>query len=366
MQTIVKENYLISGFFVFFLIHASQTGIGMLQFQRMAIYGAEQDSWLAVLFTGISLHLVLWMMYQMLRNPSKDVIEVHQFCFGKYMGNAASLLLIAYFFMTALTVLRVYIHVLQVWIFPSLQTWELSLIFIGILSYLVTGGFRALTGFCFFSVILSTLLMAAFYFPLEYGQLHHLLPVFNHSLSDLLLSAQSSSIIFLGFETLLLYFPFLRTPQESMKWAHLGLLFSTLKYAVLLVITLLYFSQGHLIHSLWPTLEMAKIIEIQFLERFELLFIFSWFMIIIPTVCMPLWCCTRILKRVCRIKPSWSLVILMTCLMVASILVQDQLEVDFLGNFSSVTGLYFVYVYIPLLFIFYKIIERIKLRRNHL
>lgn len=137
---------MISGFFVFFLIHASQTGIGMLQFQRMAIYGAEQDSWLAVLFTGISLHLVLWMMYQMLRNPSKDVIEVHQFCFGKYMGNAASLLLIAYFFMTALTVLRVYIHVLQVWIFPSLQTWELSLIFIGILSYLVTGGFRALTG----------------------------------------------------------------------------------------------------------------------------------------------------------------------------------------------------------------------------
>ncbi len=337
----------------------------MLQFQRLVVQGAEQDSWLAVLLTGISLHFVLWMMYHILRNPSKDVIDVHRFCFGKYMGNAASLLLIAYFFVTALTVLRVYIHVLQVWIFPSLQTWELSLIFIGILYYLVTGGFRALTGFCFFSVILSTVLMASFYFPLEYGQLHHLLPVFNHSVSDLLFSAQSSSIVFIGFESLLLYFPFLRTPQESMKWAHLGLLFSTIKYVVLLVITLIYFSQGHLIHSLWPTLEMTKIIEIQFLERFEFLFIFSWFMIIIPTVCIPLWCCTRILKRVCKIKPRWSLAILMSFLFVASLFVSDQLKVDTLGNVSSVSGLYFVYAYIPLLFIFYKIIERIKLKRKH-
>lgn len=364
MQTIVKENHLISGFLVFFLIHASQTGIGMLYFQRLAIQGAEQDSWLAVIFTGFSLHLVLWMMYKILRDPSKDIIDVHQFCFGRYIGNAASLLLIGYFLLTALTVLRVYIHILQVWVFSSAQTWELSLIFIGILYYLITGGFRALTGICFFSVILSTVLMFSFYIPLMFGQPNYLLPMFNHSLADLLTSAESSSIIFFGFESLLLYFPFLRSPNTTMKWAHLGLLFSTAKYAVLLVITLLYFSQGHLTHSLWPTLEMTKIIEIQFLERFEFLFIFSWFMIIIPTVCIPLWCCTRIMKRVCKVRPRWSLALVLSFLFIASLLVNDQLKVGALGSFSSLTGLYFVYAYIPLLFILYHIAERIKLKRS--
>jgi len=336
----------------------------MLHFQRLAIQGAEQDSWLAVIFTGFSLHLVLWMMYKILRNPSKDIIDVHQFCFGRYIGNAASLLLIAYFFLTALTVLRVYIHILQVWVFPTLQTWELSLIFVGILYYLITGGFRTLTGFCFFSVILSTVLMFSFYFPLAFSRLNYLLPIFNHSLADFLTSAQSSSIIFFGFESLLLYFPFLRSPHETMKWAHLGLLFSTVKYAVLLVITLLYFSQGHLMHSLWPTLEMTKIIEIQFLERFENLFIFSWLMIIIPTVCIPLWCCTRIMKRVCKIRPRWSLLFILSVLFVATLSVHGQLQVDALGSFSSLTCLYFVYAYIPLLFILFHIVEWVKLKRT--
>lgn len=336
----------------------------MLSFQRLAIQGAEQDSWLAVILTGLSLHLILWMMYKILDHPSKDIIDVHQFCFGKYLGNAASLLLIGYFFMIALTVLRVYIHILQVWVFTSLKTWELSLTLIGILYYLITGGFRALTGFCFFSVILSTLLMFTFYDPLQFGQLNYLFPMFNHSMTDIFKSAQSSSIIFFGFEAMLLYFPFLRSPHATFKWAQLGLLFSTVKYAVLLLITLLYFSQGHLQHSLWPTLEMTKIIEIQFLERFEFLFIFSWLMIIVPTVCIPLWCCTRILKRVFAAKPRLSLVFVLISLFIASLLFNDQLKVDALGNFSSFTGLYFIYGYIPLLFLLYKIVEKIKLKRT--
>lgn len=363
MHSAVKENYKISGFLVFFLIHSTQTGIGMLSFQRQIIEGAGQDSWIAVIIAGLCLHIVLWMMVKILNNPSKDIIDIHRYCFGMFLGNAVSLLLIGYFFIIALTVLLAYINILQVWIFPALKTWELSLVLLIILYYLITGGFRVLTGFCFFSVLLSTGLMFSLYFPFQHGQLNYLFPIFNHSFSDLLKSSQSSSIVFLGFESLLLYFPYLKSPQTNIKWAHFALLFSTIKYLALLIVTLLYFSQGHLSRTLWPTLEMMKIIEVPFLERFEYLFIFIWLMIIIPTICIPLWCCTRITKRLFALKPKLFLVVVLAFLFIAAQPFNDQTKIYALSRFTSQIGIYFVIAYIPLLFVLYFVIKKMKGKR---
>lgn len=359
----MKENYQITGFFVLFLIHASQTGIGMLHFQHEIVQDAGQDAWIAVLCTGLSLHIVLWMMYKLLNNPTKDVIDIHRHCFGKYAGNTASVLLIGYFFILALTVYRGYIHILQVWVFPSLQTWELSIVLLAIFYYFISGGFRVLAGFCFCSVILSTVLLFTLYFPLQYGQIHYLFPMFNHSIPDVLASSRSSGIVFLGFESLLLYFPFLKLPKTTIKWAHIALLFSTVKYLVLLIFALVYFSQGHLKRTFWPTLEMTKMIEMQFLERFEYLFIFIWLIMIIPTVCIPLWCCTRIMKRVFLVKPKLPLALILMLLFIFAEQCNDPFKIDALRKLTSNIGMYFLFVYIPLLFVFYTAIAKIKVRR---
>ncbi|MCZ8512745.1 GerAB/ArcD/ProY family transporter [Paenibacillus filicis] len=362
MQSSIKENYLISGFFAFFLIHSTPIGVGPIGSQIFVFKDAGHDAWISVLFMGISLHVILWMMYKMLDNPAKDVIVLHRMIFGKLFGNAVSLLMIGYFFMLALSSLRTYIDVLQVWVFPTVRTWELSFIFLSIMYYIVSGGFRVLTGVAFFAVLISSLIFTLNYFPIKYGNPTYLLPVWNHSLPDLLKTSKAASDLFIGFESLLVFFPFIRPADKHAKWAHLGLLFTTLQVAFITVSALLYYSQGLLQQTLYPILVETKIIQFPFAERFEFLFIFCWFIIIIPSMCISIWSCTRIMKRVMNLKPSTSLPWILITFFIAVLQFNDRIKVDELSRFVAGLGFYFLYGYIPLMFILFLI--RSKMLRS--
>jgi spore germination protein (amino acid permease) len=363
VQKQVNENYMISGSFVFFLITASQTGVGVLYFQTSAIKHAGQDAWISIILMGLSLHLIIWMTYKMLGYPAKDVIDLHRMFFGSFLGNALSLILVGYFFLKALDVIQTYIEIIQVWVFPTLKTWEIALIFICMIYYVVTGGFRQLTGFSFFAILTAALFLPAFYFHIQYIKLSNLLPLFNHSFQDLFKAARSSCIVFIGFETILIYFPFLKSPEKNVKWAHIAVLFTTLKNVVIILMTLLYFSQGMLKHTLWPVMTMAKIIELSFLERFEYLFIFIWLIVIIPAICIPIWCCTRIMKKVTTLKPRLSLLLILLTIFIAALRFNERLKIDALEKFVSEIGFYLVFAYIPLLFIIYTIRTKLGIKR---
>ncbi|CAM4226807.1 spore germination protein (amino acid permease) [Paenibacillus endophyticus] len=359
MQNQVKENYTISGYFVFFLIGAPQAAAGILNFQSHVLRDAGQDSWISIILVGLSLHLIIWMIYKMLGNPAKDVIDLHRLIFGKLMGNAISLLLVGYYFIMALFYFRAYIEIIQVWVFPTVRTWAMAGLLICMIYYVVSGGFRVVAGFSFFYMALIPLLFLL-YFPIRQGNIHQLLPVLNHSFLDLLKGAKSSSFIFFGLEALLIYFPFLKSPEKNVKWAHFALLFTTLKYTAMIIVTLMYFSQGLLKHTLWPTLAMSKIIELSFVARFEYFYIFMWLLVIIPTVCIPIWCCTRMMKRVAALQPRLSLPFILAALFIAALTVNERIQIDVLEKYINEIGFYFIFAYIPLLFIINTVALKLK------
>ncbi|RAP75786.1 GerAB/ArcD/ProY family transporter [Paenibacillus montanisoli] len=359
MQNRVKENYAISGSFVFFLIGVPQAAAVIMNFQSLVIGDAGQDAWISIILAGLSLHLIIWMVYKMLGNPAKDVIDIHRSIFGKFLGNAVSLLLVGYYFLMALFYFRAYIEIVQVWVFPTFRTWALAGILIGMIYYVVSGGFRIVTGFSFFYMALIPML-ALLYLPFRQGNFHYLLPVLNHSFIELLEGSRSSCFIFFGLEALLIYFPFLKLPEKSVKWAHFSILFTTIKYLLLMMITLMYFSQGLLKHTLWPTLAMSKIIELSFIARFEYIYIFMWLMIIIPTVCIPIWCCTRIMKRVAALKPRLSLPLVLAALFIVALSFKERTQIDALDKFINELGFYFIFAYIPLLFIIASVAFKLK------
>ncbi|SDN43282.1 spore germination protein (amino acid permease) [Paenibacillus sp. yr247] len=360
MQKLVKENYLMSGFFAFFLVHATQNGLSIMFYQNLIFEDAGRDAWISIVLTGLSLHFIIWMMYKMLGYPAKDVIDLHRMMFGNFFGNAISLLMVGYFFILALSVFRGYIEIIEVWMFPTLKTWVLALLLICIIYYLVSGGLRVLTGFSLFSVLFSIIIMLLLFFPLQNGQRENLFPLFDHSIQDMLKSCKSSSILFIGFETLLLYFPFLKFPEKSAKWAHFGLLSNTIQYFIAIVATTLYFSQGMIKHTNWHLLVMTKSVEFSLIARFEFIVIGMWLIILIPVLCISIWSCTRIIKRVTNLKPQVSLLFILITFFIAALPFNDRFKAEALGKFVGVLGFYFIYAYIPLLFIIYLIVSKRK------
>lgn len=360
VQNSVKENYLISGFFVFFLIFATQSGIGGLGSPNIIFKYSGQDAWISVFIMGLSLHLIIWMIFKMLGNPAKDIIDLHQMIFGRFLGNAFSLLMIGYYFISALYVFLTYIDIVQVWVFPTIRTWELAALFICLIYYLVSGGFRVLTGFALFSTVTAFLLLPLIYFPIKFGNLNYLMPVWNHSAPELLKASKASYGIFIGFEALLVYFPFIKSVEKQAKWAHLGLFSNTLQFVVINISILLFYSQGLLKNTLYPLLGITKIIQFQFIERIEFIFIICWLIMFISSLCISIWSCTRILKRVTNLKPRISLILILTIFFIVVVQFNEKLKIDALGNFTINIGIYFVFTYIPLLFILYLIRNKIK------
>ena len=92
----------------------------------------------------------------------------------------------------------------------------------------------------------------------------------------MLISAKQSALEFLGFETILIFYPFIEK-GKSLKDGLMQEFFSTLIYVVLAIVSFMYYSEGQLNHTIWPTLTMLKIIKVPFIQRFEYIIIFVWF-----------------------------------------------------------------------------------------
>ncbi|MEN1937433.1 GerAB/ArcD/ProY family transporter [Paenibacillus sp. 102] len=352
----VKKSSMVTPFFVFFLVHSSQTGVGILSYQRELIQRAGHDAWQSILITGISIHLVILMMYSILKDSEEgDIIAINKSLFGKIIGHLLSACFLGYMALSALNVTRAYIEILQVWIFPMIHTWELTLLVLVVVYYIISGGFRVVTGISFWGVVIPSFLIIMMFFLLKYAHWNNLLPLFNHDISDLLESAKVSMLMYLGFESLFLYYPFIKNRDKSQKWAQIATLYTTILYLILTIISFVYFTQGQLKHTVWATLIITKIFQLPFIERFEYIVIFIWFLVVLPTICCYVWSFTRGVKKMCNIQPKKSLIFVILLIYIASVLIDNRVKVTILGNITSNLGFYIIYGYVPLLYVVTKI-----------
>lgn len=360
MEQLVPEKAKISPFLVFFLVHTMQFGIGVLGYQRIIAQTAGYDAWISVVIAGLSVHIILWMIYKIAETANGDIVSAHTFVFGKKMGKLLSLPFVLYFLLICVSVLRTFIEVVQVWMFQDMSTFWYSLAFCSLAIYIIFGGFRTVTGVAFFGVVLPAYLIFTFFFTIPYADLRNLIPIFDHSIRDLVMASYQMSLTYLGYEILLFIYPFIKEPQKSKKWAHLGVLFTTFLYTFLTIVTFAYFSEGQLQKNVWATLTMWKIVEMPFVERFEYIGIANWNIIILPNFCIALWCASRIVKRVTNMKQKYGVLILAMVVLITINFLKTRQQIHTLTDYTGKIAFLINYGYIPLLFFLILIVKKVK------
>lgn len=360
MKVQVKEQFLVSPFLAFFLVHSMQIGVGVLGFQRYVALSTEQDAWITVLVSGAAIHIIIWMMYKMLNKEQGDLISIHSRAFGKWFGGVLSFIFMIYLVAAGITVLRTFIEVIQVWMFPVIKTWPFTLVYLIAVYYIISGGFRTVVGVCFLGVVVPFYLTFTFLAPLEFANVRNLLPVFDHSVKDIFLSVKTMTLSYIGIELLLIYYPFFKKPETSQKWFHYGNLFTVFLYLYLMVISLVYFTPDHLKKTIWATLTMWKIIRFPFVERFEYIGIASWVVVILPNICLAFWAASRTAKRLFKVKQKKALLFFLLVALIINPFLQERGTIDKLNNIVSQFGFYFIYGYIPLLFVCYYLMSKVR------
>ena len=80
-----------------------QIGLGILTYQRIIAKSAGYDSWISIILMGIAIHIVVWMMYKMLKIVNGDIVAIHTFILGKKIGKWVSLVFIIYLCLLCVT-----------------------------------------------------------------------------------------------------------------------------------------------------------------------------------------------------------------------------------------------------------------------
>ncbi|MEH7377700.1 GerAB/ArcD/ProY family transporter [Neobacillus drentensis] len=356
----MNKRHQVSPYLVFFIVYNSQVGVGILGFQRTIAAKAGYDAWIGVIVAGCLVQVFIWMMYKLLEKANGDIVDVHSTVFGNILGGVLSFIIMIYYWLASVSVLLGFIEIIQVWMFPTLPSWIICSLILGLVYYGVSGGFRIVVGVSFLSFIFPQIILIVLYiFPLKEAHFTNLLPIMNHSFKDMFDALKSSMYTLAGTEALLMFYPFIRDAKSSKKFAHLAVLFTTLLYTVSSIVSFTFYSENQLKETLWPELSLTKIIRLSFLERFEYLYISMYLIIVSALLALLLWCSTRGLKRIFKKKQKNFLIFLSILCVVLSQLINEQLKEN-IDKYVTQMNLWIFYGYIPILLIIFTMLKRSK------
>ncbi|MBI0577302.1 GerAB/ArcD/ProY family transporter [Neobacillus cucumis] len=360
MQSTVEERFQVSPYLVLFLVNSIQVGVGVLSFQAEIVKWAGNDAWISIIISGLYINILIWMMYRVLNKEKTDIITINKKIFGKWIGNLFNIFLLIYFLLISTVIIRSYFEVIQVWMFPRLSLLSLCVIFCPLFYYIVEGGFRVVTGICFFGVMLPLYLILTLIFPLEFAHYGNLLPIFHHSINDIMLSAKQMSLSYIGFSALFIYYPFIKNPEKSQKWAQFGVVFSILIYLTTYIVTIVFYSEEQLKTILWPTLDLWKIVEMPFVERFEYIGISSWALVILPNITLAYWAFMRGAKQAFGVKQRKALLFSLFVTLIILMFIKGHDQIQILNKSLSFAGYIEFFGYIPFLFFSHIIYSKVK------
>lgn len=294
-----QPQSLINAFMVMFIIHSVQLGVGVQGFQRIIYVEAGHNAWISVIVSGLVTCFVGFIMIKTLNYyESSDIFGIHQDVYGKWLGTSMNVLYVFYCMGAFLVIIRNYIEVLQAWVFPEVPTWFFSLTLMMLVLYGVLGGFRIIAGASFFSVFLSFWLLSLLGYPVQFSHWSNLLPILESNATEILRGAYSMTFTVVGFELIYAFYPFIKEKRKAQKYMQIGLLYTTLLYLAVMIISLSYFSGGQLERTIWGTLSLFKIVRLPFIERFEYVAITFWMLIILPNLMLFLWSASRGITRI--------------------------------------------------------------------
>lgn len=345
-----SKNAMLHAYLLFFIITNTQVGVGIFTFQRTVYEASRRDAWISVIVAGVVTHLIMWLIVRMLQKyKSADLFGIHYDLYGKWIGMVFNLLYIVYYFFVTFAVMRNYCSVVQAWIFPDLPTWVLILLISCLAIYAAYGGIRVIVGICLFSFIVTLLTILLFHSSIQHSIWTQLLPVLDSSTGDILNGAVRMGFSLAGFEIIAVIYPFILNKNRVMLHSQLAVLFSNILYLFIMVISIGYFAPDQLLRSLWPSLNMLKIVEYPYLERLEFIVISVWMLVILSGILLNTWLITRGCKRMWKLNPKPVLIVVFFVILLMSLVFKRRLEVKDFMTRLEISSIFFSFVYPTLL-----------------
>ncbi|WP_088072593.1 GerAB/ArcD/ProY family transporter [Gottfriedia luciferensis] len=346
-----------------FTIIQSQIGVGLLSLPYVVHKHAKHDGWISGLVAGLGVFFLVFIMWLLgKRFPNDTIYDYSSKIVGKYIGNFISFLYVLFFFIVTIFVVILAISVLKKWILTFTPPYVLILFIVGIGMYLAKENLKVIGRFFNFACVLIVVLIFLEFCSYKYVNYKYLFPIGQTGAKNILLGAHDTLVSMLGFEFLLVLFPFVKgNPKSILKCSTLAISFVTLLYTFFLITSYMSFSSAEIEIVPEPILYLLKALSFQVVERLDLIFLSIWVVPILTSVVTYLYLSSFGISRILKLKNHNKTTIMIGILIsaICFFVPQDETFLSNFGTYVSYTSYLFIFI-IPLILLIISILRKRK------
>lgn len=266
-----------------FIIFSTELGVGALTTPVNLVRHVNTDAWISVILGWVLASAVSLVIIQVMkRYPDGTLLDLLTHYGGKWAGRAGAVVTALYFTYFAYSSFARLILYFKVWLLP--QTPDIAIVVLLVIPtwLLVRNGLRIQGRYAELVVFILSWMPFIYMFVLKDAHPLHLLPIFKEGWKQHIAAVLESILLYLGFEMVFIFYPFLKNKQHAAVGVIIGNTLSMLVYLLVTLSCLTVFSPDEIKLYNEPNVSVLKIIEFPFLERFEVLFLAFY----IPFACM--------------------------------------------------------------------------------
>ncbi|MDR6554744.1 endospore germination permease [Paenibacillus qinlingensis] len=266
------------------IIHSVQLGIGLIPLPGDLARGCGTDGWIVLIIGWLISMISSLIIIQIMRyHPNGTIIDLLRHYFGKWVGKVGMVMFVGYFLLYIFLIYNRMGLLVQNWIMQQTNVSILMLLFLLPAYMIARGGFRIIGRYSEIILFLSIGLILTSLYLFKHAQWIHLLPILKHGWIPILQTLRTNILSFVGFEIAFFLYPYL----EKKSSASLGILIAnSTSFFVYMLFTLLAFvnfSPDEITQYHNTLISLFKILEFRFLERFDILILSIYLLIIIRT-----------------------------------------------------------------------------------
>lgn len=265
-------------------------GVGVLTIPRgLAQEVGTPDGWISTILGGL-LAMVLVYVYTRLQRhfPGKNLIQyIGDGRIGKWIASATSILFIIYFVAILAFEARMLALVVSMYLLNNTPSEVIVALILLTTTYAVTKGTQGIIHLnLLFVPFVLFVLFIVLVFTLPDMNLEELRPIMPKGVGPVLLGVKQTILSFLGIEILFFFMAYMKPADLRSLPLNLGIGVILVSYTLVTIVTYAVFSLDTTMLITFPTVELAKEIEIpgRVFERLESVMITVWMMSIFNTM----------------------------------------------------------------------------------
>lgn len=271
------KKYGLSDFQWFSVVICAILGAGIITLPRTVAESAGRDGWISILIAGALAWVMaafIWLLCR--RFPTKTLPEFSILILGRPLGILVSVAYALYAIAIGAVALRIFVELAKTWtmIWTPVPVFLLAMlvpvVYISRLGAVTLGRLMELV------IYITVAVLFVYLVPLAEFDLLSLRPVGAEGWRAILAGVPEASFAFLGFEAMLVFFPFIINRDKVLRLTLLALGVVTALYAGNVLLTYGVLGVEHTLLQIWPLMNYLRVGMLPFIQRVDNLVIFIW------------------------------------------------------------------------------------------